>query len=103
MLLSLLGSGNIIFGNDKASEYQALLFRGTAALASPTDVAPRGTLSESALDRQAAYLDKVRARLEFYNLVVLTGKGLLALAGLLLLAMLLGGRGDSGSPTQAPS
>ena len=103
VLLSLLGSGNIIFGNDKASEYQALLLRGTAALASPADTSPRGTSPESALDRQAAYLDKVGARLAFYNLVVLTGKGLLALAGLLLLAILLGGRADNGTSTQANS
>ena len=85
-----LGIGNITFGNIKYSEYKTALEeikkeRRTAepqSKISILDTKPTKKTSKQQLRR-------IRARLSFYDFVILGGKVLLGIAGILLLALLV--------------
>ena len=93
ILFSVLGLGNIIFGNSKLDHYSALLSNATTELAT-SEVQSGSGLSLTALnvDRQTLFVKRLRTRVGFYSLVVLGGQCFIAVAGVCLLGVLVRAR-----------
>ena len=89
-LCILLGVGNILYGDSKLRQYSQTVSDSAHQLSThdiATAAAPYANSGNP--DAESQYLVRVKARLGFYELVVLGGKCFLALGGVLLLASLV--------------
>ena len=101
-ILVTLGLGNILFGQYRLSHYQRLL-----STATQEEISSKSRTSESTdglentrpaaaaampvpnIDRHSRFVRNIKARIDFYSLVVLGGRCMLAFAGVCLLGILL--------------
>ena len=89
-LTTILGAANVLFGTSKISHYEVVLSKASAELATPEEITKTPFFDQSlSLDRQQAYINRIRARIAFYGFVVLGGKTFLAISGALLLGALI--------------
>ena len=86
-----LGFGNLIFGQHKHREYTHQLLKAEAELTTP-ERKPIVPLVSPVLnfDRQSRHISRLKARLEFYQVVTIGGKAFLLLAVFLALMGFLG-------------
>ena len=89
-LCLLLGFGNTTYGSFKLKEYEFLLSKAASELATPYPAHPELPFKlEVNTDKQVLYINKLKSRISFYSFVVLGGKSILALSGILFLGALL--------------
>lgn len=101
-ILLTLGLGNVLFGQYRLSHYQRLLSTATqeessskpaSATASDrfdtTRSAAAAAMPVPNIDRHSRFVRNIKARIDFYSLVVLGGRCMLAFAGVCLLGILL--------------
>ena len=90
IVLIIIGSGNLFFGQHKYQEYRSLLSKAQAELASPQQQISLPILGPALnMDKQVQHISRLNSRIDFYNLVRIGGKGILALAGAVLLLCLV--------------
>lgn len=90
LLLIVLGFANILFGQHKSNEYLSLLSKASQELASPETPQSVPLLNPYLnTDKQSQYINMLKARIDFYTFVMLGGRCLLALAGVLLAACIV--------------
>lgn len=95
IIFIILGLGNILFGQSRVAIYSGFLYNAEQrALESnpPENPAPERLQD----DNQNRHIQRLKARLDFYKVVVIGGKSFLAFAGFMLLTYLVMLR-DSGS------
>jgi hypothetical protein len=82
----LLGSGNILFGTLKRQDYVAALEQARLDLKIPPLRSELPLLNPTVnVDLQTDYINRLSARISFYEFVVVGGGCLLAIGGVLLL------------------
>lgn len=87
LALILLGVGNIVYGDYKAREYAKLVNQAAQELNRPKTGKPDPLFSPTVnVDKQNQHIRKLDALLSYYQFVKIGGKGILALAGIVLLA-----------------
>lgn len=99
ILCLLLGMGNIIFAGRKLDAHKALIEKATAELRKKENQPegksftalkqPGSFLPAVNLDKEARYIERVRQRMKFYEIVMLGGKILLGASGILTLMAVL--------------
>ena len=86
----LLGVGNIIYGQFKTAQYIEVLEKSNNISANSSEPADLSTLNLSEKYRsQSSYseqIEKVRTRIDFYELAVTGGKFMLVIGGISLLS-----------------
>ena len=75
--LIFLGSANLLYGVNRISRYEGALSRLVVAANKDSDILQGGALA------------KVKARLEFYQLVCVGGRSMLAVAAIILFGLLM--------------
>ena len=90
LLLGALGLGNALLGQYKANQYIRLLSKAERELArgTPQKSLPL-PLSGLNIDTETQYINRLKARVDFYRVVLIGGKCFLAVSGMLLAATLL--------------
>ncbi|MCO6429551.1 MAG: hypothetical protein J5J00_01730 [Deltaproteobacteria bacterium] len=88
VLLIVLGSGNVIFGNYRAEVYEELLVEALESDAAPS-LGIEGVPSEGPSEERDKTIRLLKGRLDFYRTVVIGGKCFLAMSGFILLYMLI--------------
>lgn len=98
ILLTVVGLGNLIFGQVRLAHYESALSDAASELSDATANIPERPADSSAqnplptslnIERQNRLIDGLKARVDFYTLVVLGGRCMLAAAGVCLLGILL--------------
>jgi len=93
-ILLVLGLSNTWFGYQKSIEYQDLLSKARQDLASPEIVSNVPLFNPTVnLDQQTRHINQLQGRYDFYNIVILGGKGFFAAAIIILLIALLNSGG----------
>jgi len=88
-----LGIGNIFYGQQRYTEYEAILSKANAELTSPEKKLRVSILTPTVnVDKHSQYIEKLRSRIDFYHLVVIGGACFLVLAALFLLLAYLNAR-----------
>lgn len=103
IMFLLMGFGNMIYANLKYNEYSALLQKARSELRTHSRERVRDLpvyVPAMNLDEQSKYINKLKARINFYEFVVMGGKCFITLAGVLLLGCLprLGNREEPQTP-----
>ncbi|NDC39797.1 MAG: hypothetical protein EBZ48_17485 [Proteobacteria bacterium] len=97
-LFFALGLGNVLFGEVRLASYRASLAKANQQItaansstdsSSPEPFSPQGDGSSISLERQLRLTQTLKARIDFYTLVVLGGRCMLAWAGVCLLGILV--------------
>lgn len=84
----LLGSGNILFGTLKRQDYVTALEEAQLELNTSPLRAEVPLLNPTVnIDLQTEYMNRLSARINFYEFVVIGGRCLLAIGGLFILLM----------------
>lgn len=96
-----LGLGNMYYGQQRYSEYNTLLSKPNTELTSPEKKMRPPLLAPTAnVDKHSQWIEKVKSRIDFYQLVAGGGVCFLALGGVfLVLAYLSGRRAKDESPS----
>ena len=82
-----LGAGNILYGQRKYTEYEAILSKANAELTSPEKESSPAILTPTVnIDKHSQYIEKLRSRIDFYHLVYIGG-GCFAALGMILLLL----------------
>ena len=98
ILLTVVGLGNLVFGQARLTHYETALLKADSELSNataelpqqPTELSPHNPIPTSLnIERQNRLIDRLKARVDFYTLVVLGGRCMLAAAGVCLLGILL--------------
>jgi len=94
-ILLLLGLSNTWFGYHKSNEYLTLLSKARQDLASPEIISSVPLFNPTVhVDKQTRHIKQLQARYEFYNIVILGGKGFLAAAIIVLLIAIIKSEGS---------
>jgi hypothetical protein len=91
VMFIIMGFGNVIFANLRYNEYSSLLEKARSELRDHSHERVRDLpvfVPAMNLDEQSKYINKLKARLNFYEFVIMGGKYILSLAGILLLGCL---------------
>lgn len=97
-ILLLLGVGNLLVGQNRLTRYREALSDASAQLAiaekstsetGPTPIGDDVSNFELSVDRQTRLIQSIKARIDFYTLVVLGGRCMLAFGGVCLLGIVL--------------
>ena len=85
-----LGSANILYGRSKIDEYISVLSNSASTIPSLEDTqSPMPVLGRYIqVDQQVDQLNRVKSRIDFYELIIVGGKAFLAISGICFLAFL---------------
>ena len=87
----ILGIGNVAFGRAKLNHYEPLLKSAQNELQASHKTHPHQarTVPTINIDHQTTYINRLNWAISYYNLVTLGGRTFLAIAGILLLWILV--------------